>query len=148
MYVCMYVCRWQSRRDAVALLAEPWHSHRAKQAHCTTCCETPLHGGPNFHRFSKFFSGRFLDKLAFKWFNKNRICCHTTSWSIIARKQTTNDKLRRTVATYLRCGGVVINQITKCVLLSLPATLFKSANTWPRTTKRKVFSILWFLWLV
>ena len=24
----------------------------------------------NFNRFSKFFSGRFLDKFALKWFNK------------------------------------------------------------------------------
>jgi len=28
------------------------------------------------------------------------------------------------------CGGVVNNQITKCLLQSLPVTLFKSVNTW------------------
>ena len=34
------------------------------------------------------------------------------------------------VATYLRCGGVVNNQITKGLLLSLPVIVFKSVNIW------------------
>jgi len=35
------------------------------------------------------------------------------------RKQAINDKLQGSVATYLRCGGVVNNQIMKGLLLSL-----------------------------
>ena len=34
-------------------------------------------------------------------------------WLINVRKQATNDKLQDNVATYLRCGGVVNNQIKK-----------------------------------
>ena len=41
-------------------------------------------------------------------------------------KQAVNDKLQGNVAAYLRCGGVVNNQIRKGLLLSL----FQSANIW------------------
>jgi len=34
-------------------------------------------------------------------------------------KQAINDKLQGSVATYLRCGGVLYNQIKKGLLLSL-----------------------------
>ena len=34
-------------------------------------------------------------------------------------KQAINDRLQGSVATYLRCGGVVNNQIQKSLLLSL-----------------------------
>ena len=34
-------------------------------------------------------------------------------------KQAINDRLQGSVATYLRCGGVVNNQIKKSLLLSL-----------------------------
>ena len=34
-------------------------------------------------------------------------------------KQSTNDKLQGSVATYSRCGGVVNNQIKKGLLLSV-----------------------------
>jgi len=34
-------------------------------------------------------------------------------------KQAINDKLQGSVATYLRCGGVVNSQVTKGLLLSL-----------------------------
>ena len=50
---------------------------------------------------------------------------------INVRKQATNDKLQGSVATYLRCGGVVNNQIKKGSLLSLPVKkLLKSVNIW------------------
>jgi len=50
-------------------------------------------------------------------------------WLINVRKQATNDKLQGNVATYLRCGGVVNNQIKKGLLLSLSAKRFyKSVN--------------------
>jgi len=52
------------------------------------------------------------------------ICYHTTLWKINVRKQVINDKLQGSVATYLRCGGVVNNQIKKGLLLSLPVIFF------------------------
>jgi len=58
------------------------------------------------------------------------MCCHTTLWNINVRKQAIDDKLQSTVATYLRCGGVVINQIKKGLLLSLSAKLFFFWNWW------------------
>jgi len=46
-------------------------------------------------------------------------------------KQANNDKLQGTVATHLKCGGVVNNQIKKCLLLSLSVkTFLKSVNIW------------------
>jgi len=38
----------------------------------------------------------------------------------MSAKQALNDKLQGSVAAYLRCGGVVNNQIKKGLLLSLP----------------------------
>jgi len=37
----------------------------------------------------------------------------------MSAKQAINDKLQGSVATYLRCGGFVNNQIKKDLLLSL-----------------------------
>jgi len=37
----------------------------------------------------------------------------------MSAKQAINDKLQGSVATYLRCGGVVNNQIKKRLLLSV-----------------------------
>jgi len=37
----------------------------------------------------------------------------------MSAKQANNDKLQNRVATHLRCGGVVTNQIKKGLLLSL-----------------------------
>jgi len=37
----------------------------------------------------------------------------------MSAKQAINDKLQGSVAAYLRCGGVVNNQIRKGLLLSL-----------------------------
>ena len=44
---------------------------------------------------------------------------YTTLWNIDVRKQAINDNLQRTVATHLRCGRVVNNQIKKGLLLRL-----------------------------
>jgi len=42
-----------------------------------------------------------------------------------------NNKLEGSVATYLTCGGIVINHIKKGLLLSLPVKIFfKSVNIW------------------
>ena len=48
----------------------------------------------------------------------------------LVRKQAINDKLQGSVTTYLRCGGIVKNQIKKGLLLSLPVKFLKSMNIW------------------
>ena len=49
----------------------------------------------------------------------------------MSAKQAINDKLQGSVATYLRCGGVVNKQIKKGLLLSLRVKEnFKSVNIW------------------
>jgi len=48
----------------------------------------------------------------------------------MSAKQATSDKLQGSVATYLRCAGVVNNQIKKGLLLSLQVNFFKSLNIW------------------
>ena len=56
------------------------------------------------------------------------ISCYTT----LSAKQGINDKLQGSVATYLRCGGVVNNQIKKSWLMSVRVDKFlKSVNIWP-----------------
>jgi len=47
------------------------------------------------------------------------IRCHTTLWDINVIKQAISDKLQGSVATHLRCDGVVNNQIQKGLLLNL-----------------------------
>jgi len=49
----------------------------------------------------------------------------------MSAKQAISDKLQGSVATYLRCGGVVNNQIKKGLLLNLQVKIFfKSVNIW------------------
>jgi len=48
------------------------------------------------------------------------ILCET----LMSAKQAINDKLQGSVATYLRCGGVVNNHIKKGLLLSLRVNKF------------------------
>jgi len=50
----------------------------------------------------------------------------------MSAEQAINDKLQGSVATYLRCGGVVNNQIRKSLLLSLHVgeIFVKSVNIW------------------
>ena len=49
----------------------------------------------------------------------------------MSAKQAINDKLQGSVATYLRHGGVVNNQVKKGLLLSLRVkNFFKSVNIW------------------
>jgi len=47
---------------------------------------------------------------------------------ISVRKQSINDKLQGNVATYLRCGKVVNNQIEKGLLLRLSVKKIKSVD--------------------
>ena len=42
----------------------------------------------------------------------------------MSAKQAINDELQGIVATYLKCVGVVNNQISKCLLLSLQVNFF------------------------
>ena len=46
-------------------------------------------------------------------------CSYTTCETFMSAKHAINDKLQCSVATYLRCGGGVNNQIKKGLLLSL-----------------------------
>ena len=48
----------------------------------------------------------------------------------MSAKQAIKDKLQGSVATYLRCGGVVSNRIKKGLLLSLRVKKIKSVNIW------------------
>ena len=67
-----------------------------------------------------FFSGRFLGiknrilKIAPHLAYVATLLCET----LMSAKQTINDKLQGSVATYLRCGGVINKQIKKGLLLS------------------------------
>ena len=74
------------------------------------------------NRFKKFFI-RFLGKFAVKWILKipphlayvATLPCET----LMSTKQVIIDKLQSSVATSLRYGGVVNNQVKKVLLLSL-----------------------------
>jgi len=55
----------------------------------------------------------------------NTLPCET----LMSAKQAINDKLQGSVATCLRCGGVVNNQIKEGLLLSL-SDFFNSVNIW------------------
>jgi len=75
------------------------------------------------NRFRIFFTGRFLGKFSVKWMSTvpphlayvAALPCET----LMPAKQAVKDKLQGSVATYLRCGGVINNQIKKGLLLSL-----------------------------
>jgi len=77
----------------------------------------------NLNRFQKNFTGRFLGKFAVKWTLKvpshlgyvATLLCEI----LMSAKQAINNKLQISVATYLRCRGVVNNQIKKGLLLTL-----------------------------
>ena len=77
----------------------------------------------NFNRFTFFFTGRFIGKFVVKWILKipPHLAYVTTLpyKTLISAKQKIRDKLQGSVATYLRYGGVLNNQIKKGLLLSL-----------------------------
>jgi len=50
--------------------------------------------------------------------------------ALLSGKQAINNKLQGSVATHLRCGGVVNNQIGKGLLLGVSVKFFKSVNIW------------------
>jgi len=71
----------------------------------------------NLNQFKNFFHSKILGKFAVKWTVK--IPPHLAYVATLPRetlmsaKQAINDKLQGSVATYLRRGGVVNNQIKK-----------------------------------
>ena len=78
----------------------------------------------NLNRFTKkIFTGRFLGKFAVKCMLKiplqsayvATLPCET----LMSANEAINNKLQGSVAAYLRCGGVVNNQIKKGLLLSV-----------------------------
>ena len=74
----------------------------------------------NLNRFLKI-TGKPLSKCADKWILKippHLVCVATLPCETISAKQAINDKLQGSVARYLRCDGVVDNQIKKGLLLS------------------------------
>ena len=57
------------------------------------------------------------------------VCCYTPCETLMSAKRAINNKLQGSVATYLRCGGVVNKQIKKGLLLNLLVKkLLKSVN--------------------
>jgi len=56
--------------------------------------------------------------------------CNIPCATLMSVKQAINYKLQSSVATYLRCGGVVNNQIKKGLLVSVSEIFFKSVNIW------------------
>jgi len=77
----------------------------------------------DLNRFIKFLTGRFYGKFAVKCILN--IPPHLAYVAILpcetlmSAKQANKDKLQGSVATYLRCGGVVNNQIKKGLLLAV-----------------------------
>jgi len=87
------------------------------------------------NRFNIFFTGRFHGKFAVKEILKipPHLACVATlpCETLMSAKQAINGKLQGSVATYLKCGGVVNNQIKKGLLLSLWVKIFfKLVNIW------------------
>jgi len=57
----------------------------------------------------------------------------------MSAEQAINDKLQGSVATYLRCGGVVDNQILVMFIAdSVSEFFFKSMNIWGNVTSKSM----------
>jgi len=121
------------------------HAYSIRKTTIATFAFSYLQGGPktipqthvlilsNLNRFSKFFVKTIFSKFAVKYLlkipPKSALCCqvcHTTLWNNNVTKQA--NRLQGCVATFLKCGGVVNNQINKGLLLSLPVKKIKSVN--------------------
>ena len=116
------------------------YSHgRTSTVACTGCAksgpQTHDHNSVKTEPIKKIFTGRFLGKSVVKRILK--IPLHLAYVATLPRetlilsKQAINDKLQGSVATYLRCGGVVNKQIRTGSLLNLSVIFFKSVNIWP-----------------
>jgi len=101
------------------------------------------------NRFRIFFTGRFLGKFSVKWMSTvpphlayvAALPCET----LMPAKQAVKDKLQCSVATYLRCGGVINNQIKKGLLLSLRVKkkLFKKLQSYKQERDCLVHLCIW-----
>jgi len=69
----------------------------------------------NLNRFKKIFTGKFFGKFV------ATLPCET----LMSVKQAIKDKSRSSIAAFVRCGGVINNQIKKGLLLSLRVNFFK-----------------------
>jgi len=71
----------------------------------------------------KKLTGRFLGKFAVKWILKIpphfAFVATLPRETLMSAKQVLNEKLQGSVATYLRYGGVLNNQIKKDLLMNL-----------------------------
>ena len=82
----------------------------------------------NLNRFKTFFTGRFFGKVDVNWIliispylaYVATLPCET----LMSAKHAINYKLQGSVATSLRPGGVVNNQIKKGLLLTVPVKIF------------------------
>jgi len=79
----------------------------------------------NLNRFTKlFFTEKFLGEFSVKCILNipPHLACVATlpCDTLMSAKQAINDRLSGRVATYLRCGGLINDQIKKSLLLSLP----------------------------
>jgi len=82
-----------------------------------------------------FFTGRFFGKFAVKCILKiptHLVYVATLPCELLtSAKQAINDKLQGSVATNVKCGRVLNNQINKSLLLSLRVRKsLKSVNIW------------------
>ena len=142
--------RWLHNRAAGGMTAQIWHC-------LSQMLIWSIQGGPKkwghkltdiilskLNRFTHFSRWRFIGKFAVNFLLKVPllVAC-VTLWNINARKHATNDKLQgteRSVATtYLRCAGVVNNQIQKGLLLNLPMNkCLKLVDTWQSYQQKRV----------
>jgi len=82
---------------------------------------------------------RFLKKLQLNGYWKSHPTLHVaTVPTLMSAKQAINDKLQGSVATYLRCGGVVNNRIKKGLLLSVWVKLFLNRWIFGRVTSKSL----------
>jgi len=78
----------------------------------------------NLNRFTEFFSRRFFNKFTVKRIinippHLAYVVATLPCETLMSAKQAINDKLQGSVATYLRYGGLINNQIKKGLLLRL-----------------------------
>ena len=74
--------------------------------------------GPIKNFFTEKFLGKFVVKCILKLLPHLAYVATLPCETLTPAKQATNDKLQGSVAAYLRCDGVVNNQLKKGLLLS------------------------------
>ena len=102
-----------------------------------------IQAGPRGHRlmtiilsirnqFKNFFPVRFFDKFAVKWILKippHLAYVATLPYeTLMSPKQANDDKLQGSVATYLRCTGLLITKLR--IIAESEWNFFQSVNIW------------------